>query len=91
MDNFLKCIHFSLRDDMDFWIHSAEKWGIRFGIDLITIELESWNREECTCRNIAPRTDDTSRFIGDISHERDIYGSYLCDSIFFLGSRDIDP
>lgn len=59
----LESIDFSFGYDVYFRIHSSEKWGIGFCIHLITIEFESWNREDGSSRDIAPRSDNTPSFI----------------------------
>lgn len=91
MDNPTESIDFTSCDEVDPRIHPSEKCILRFRIDLISIELQTWNRERHASCDIAPRADDTPRFIRRICDERDTDSSDLCDTTLFLGSGDTDP
>jgi hypothetical protein len=54
---------------MNFRVDSSREILLRFCIDFITIEFESWNREKTTGFDISSLTDDLTIRIIDISDE----------------------
>ena len=58
MKNSLEFFELIIGDDVYFWISSSIEIFFCLGIDLVTIELQSWDSEEGIRKDIASRTDD---------------------------------
>lgn len=65
----LEFIELFLGKHMNLWIDSSREILLRFCIDFITIEFESWNREKTTGFDISSLTDNLTIRIIDVSDE----------------------
>ena len=70
MEDSLEFFDFCFCDDVDLWILSSSKVFTSLGIDLVTVELEPWDREITTSLDIAAFTDHPSCLIARSSWDR---------------------
>lgn len=63
MENSLEFLYLITRDDMYLRIGSSIKIRFCLRIDLVTVELQSWDREKGIGEDIASCTDDFPSFI----------------------------